>query len=361
MREFFRKIAVIFDYLTTQARIGIVLLLGLFFALFIIFTLGRYTLVDHAFYKKLADSEQLRKVELSVNRGTIYATLDPNRQGGNTGLENSIVATTSIAKDLKIDPTASCNLDMMESFLADVVYQHLCLNRSQVSCFDNILKYTNTFAAPEKFNFTRDNIVSFLTPTIHEQTHRINKTRIFLADNVSSAVINTLQSIGNPGILIVGDTVYVDPTRFDASRGVTEIINALNITQQALNDALVLRKNRNVDIVEKLDPELALSISEKMDAQDALVKQQPLNTQGDYITKNTFFKCLKLVDHPVREYPDGSTMAQVTGFVDSDGIGRLGIEGYFQDMLAGKSGITEERRDSLGRPIFDENAEQEVK
>jgi len=47
--------------------------------------------------------------------------------------------------------------------------------------------------------------------------------------------------------------------------------------------------------------------------------------------------------------------------VDRDGIGRLGIEGYFNDMLAGKSGKKEERRDSLGRPIFDEDAEQEVK
>ena len=51
----------------------------------------------------------------------------------------------------------------------------------------------------------------------------------------------------------------------------------------------------------------------------------------------------------------------MTGYVDSDGLGRLGIEGYFHDMLAGKSGIKEERRDSLGRPIFDEDAAQEVK
>jgi cell division protein FtsI/penicillin-binding protein 2 len=51
----------------------------------------------------------------------------------------------------------------------------------------------------------------------------------------------------------------------------------------------------------------------------------------------------------------------VTGFVDRDGIGRLGIEGYFHDILAGKSGRKDERRDSLGRPIFDEEAEQEIK
>lgn len=126
---------------------------------FILITLGRYTLVDHEFYKKLADSQQLREVELSVNRGTIYGTLDPHRTSELSPFQSTILATTSIAKDLKIDPSGTCNVDMMEAFLADVVYEHLCVNRSQVSCFDNVLKYTNTFVVPENFNFTREQII----------------------------------------------------------------------------------------------------------------------------------------------------------------------------------------------------------
>lgn len=68
MREIFRKIAFIFDLLSTQTRMGIVMLGGFFFILLILVTLGRYTLVDHEFYKKLADRQQLREIELSVNR-----------------------------------------------------------------------------------------------------------------------------------------------------------------------------------------------------------------------------------------------------------------------------------------------------
>ena|GEM_PF-1086862 len=116
-----------------------------------------------------------------------------------------------------------------------------------------------------------------------------------------------------------------------------------------------------MDIVEKLDPETALKVIETIRSQNNLTKQQPRSDQEEFIKKNTFHKCLKLVDHSVRQYPEGSDLAQVTGFVDRDSIGRLGIEGYFQDLLAGKSGRKEERRDSLGRPIFDEDAEQEVK
>lgn len=218
MREFLRKIAIIFDFLSTQTRMGIIIVIGFCFILFIVITLGRYTLVDHEFYKNLADSQQLREIELSVNRGTIYGTIDPNRGGVGSTLENTTLATTSIVKDLKIDPTASCNLDMLEQFLTEVVYEHLCLDRTQVSCFDNMLKYANTYIVPDKFDFSRDSVMSFIAPTVREQTHRVYKTRIFLAENVSAEALAVLTSIQNPGIVVGGDTVYVDPTRFDRSR-----------------------------------------------------------------------------------------------------------------------------------------------
>lgn len=304
MREFLRKIALIFDFLSTQTRMGIIIAIGLCFILFIVITLGRYTLIDHDFYKKLADTQQLREVELSVNRGTIYGTIDPNRGGSGSALENTTLATTSIVKDLKIDPTASCNLDMLEQFLTEIVYEHLCLDRTQVSCFDNMLKYANTYIVPEKFDFSRESVMAFIAPTVREQTHRIYKTRIFLAQNVSTEALSLVASLQNPGIVIVGDTVYVDPTRFDRTRGVDQIIQALRITPTELNDALELRKNRNVDIVEKLEPEISLKINEKISSQSALVKQQPLKEQEDFVMKNTFYKCIKLSDHPVRQYPE---------------------------------------------------------
>lgn len=168
--------------------------------------------------------------------------------------------------------------------------------------------------------------MAFITPTIREQVRRIYKTRIFLADSLSSVAVATLTTLQNPGLTIIGDVVYVDPTRFDHSRGVEEILRTLGIPASELDDALTPRKNRNVDIVEKLDPEISLKINEKIANQSTLTKQQPLKSQEEFVLKNTFFKCIKLIDHPVRQYPAGPTAAQVTGYVDSDGLGRLGIE-----------------------------------
>jgi cell division protein FtsI/penicillin-binding protein 2 len=203
MNSLIEKISRIFDYLSTQTRMGLLMLVGLVTVIVILFTLGRYTLVDHDFYTVLADRQQLREVELSVNRGTIFATLDPLRSGPNDTLQNTILATTSITQDLKVDPSASCNKTLLETFLVDIVYEHLCQNRSQASCFDNVLKFTNNYTLPENFSFSKDVIIDFLTPTVREQVNRVYKTRILFATNLSGEVINALLAIGNPGIVVV--------------------------------------------------------------------------------------------------------------------------------------------------------------
>lgn len=175
-----RTLANFIDNLSPIGRMILVLGGMAVFCVGIIFTLGKYTIIDHTFYTTLADNQQIRNTELAVNRGTIFGTLDPRRTGYEREI-NTIVATTLIAKDLKIDPSGLCNLDMLESFLLDITYRHLCENRSQVSCIDNIMKYTNIFTLPDNFTFSKEFILSFITPVVSEQSHRKIKTRISLA------------------------------------------------------------------------------------------------------------------------------------------------------------------------------------
>ncbi|MDO8425153.1 MAG: penicillin-binding protein 2 [bacterium] len=56
-----------------------------------------------------------------------------------------------------------------------------------------------------------------------------------------------------------------------------------------------------------------------------------------------------------RFYPDGTRMAHLTGFVGADEdsriAGRYGVEGAFEDVLAGTSGFLEGERDAAGRLI----------
>lgn len=52
-----------------------------------------------------------------------------------------------------------------------------------------------------------------------------------------------------------------------------------------------------------------------------------------------------------REYPEITLASNVVGFVNNEGKGNYGIEGYFNDDLLGKSGEISSERDATGRPI----------
>ena len=71
---------------------------------------------------------------------------------------------------------------------------------------------------------------------------------------------------------------------------------------------------------------------------------------------------VRLEPEPVRVYPlaggaSGTTLgAQLLGFVNREGIGQYGIEGHWQDLLAGSPQVLLAERDESGRPII-ENAQ----
>lgn len=54
-----------------------------------------------------------------------------------------------------------------------------------------------------------------------------------------------------------------------------------------------------------------------------------------------------------RFYPEGGLGAQVVGFLDYEGEGQYGIEGYFNDELMGSSGFVQSYKDLTGREISD--------
>jgi len=68
---------------------------------------------------------------------------------------------------------------------------------------------------------------------------------------------------------------------------------------------------------------------------------------------------VRLEPEPVRVYPlaggaTGTTLAaQLLGFVNRDGTGQYGIEGRWQDLLAGSPQVLLAERDGSGRPIMD--------
>ena len=68
---------------------------------------------------------------------------------------------------------------------------------------------------------------------------------------------------------------------------------------------------------------------------------------------------LNLEPEEVRVYPQaggapGTTLAaQLLGFVNRDGTGQYGVEGHWQDLLAGSPQVLLAQRDGTGQPIME--------
>lgn len=58
-------------------RVRMVFLCFAFFSMIIVWTTFKYTVVEHDYYKELADKQQVMTVKNPVSRGTVYSNNDP--------------------------------------------------------------------------------------------------------------------------------------------------------------------------------------------------------------------------------------------------------------------------------------------
>ncbi|MDP4038432.1 MAG: penicillin-binding protein 2 [bacterium] len=142
---------------------------------------------------------------------------------------------------------------------------------------------------------------------------------IFLEDNGQLYPIALNQSLK----LLYADPKFIkDPT--DVSKKLSPIIG---IDEAKLTEALSNKNSRYVELKQKISKEDATRIN-------------ALKIAG-----------LVLRDKDYRYYTEGNLYSQVLGYVNNDGIGQYGIEGYLDSELAGTPGLLRAVTDSLGIPI----------
>ncbi len=86
-------------------------------------------------------------------------------------------------------------------------------------------------------------------------------------------------------------------------------------------------------ILSKLESQSSYQIIKKGLSQDALKKVKALKLLG-----------LSWQYSPGRYYPQETLASQLIGFVGGDGSGQYGLEGYYDDILRGKSGVKETKK-----------------
>lgn len=121
--------------------------------------------------------------------------------------------------------------------------------------------------------------------------------------------------------------LWADPSHVQDKAGTASKLAAITGGSAADYLAKLQRPGEYVALKEKVDAGIADKI-------------QALNIAG-----------VGLFDQEYRVYPEGQLAAQVSGFVNSEGKGQYGIEGFLDQELAGTAGQLKAKTDTNGNPI----------
>lgn len=114
------------------------------------------------------------------------------------------------------------------------------------------------------------------------------------------------------------------------------------------NFADVLSKNISQakdQIISELNAQDSYVVLEKGLSSDELDKIKALNLKG-----------MSWQNVPDRFYPQGQMASQTIGFLGGEGAGQYGVEGYYDDILKGKSGV-QEQKSGLGSILSNDKQE----
>ena len=124
----------------------------------------------------------------------------------------------------------------------------------------------------------------------------------------------------------------------------------LSVNPKDIKDKPAFAEKLSKDV--ELTKEEILSIMDSADTY-AVIKKD-LNSDQLKKIKSLGLKEISWQNEPARFYPQGQLASQVLGFVGGEGNGQYGLEGYYDDILKGKSGIQEDSK-GIGS-IFSSNS-----
>lgn len=86
-------------------------------------------------------------------------------------------------------------------------------------------------------------------------------------------------------------------------------------------------------------------VSEKLDSrQSHIMLKNDLTDDELSRTRALDMEALSWQNSPERFYPQENFLSQTLGFLGGEGLGQYGVEGYYDDILQGKSGVKQEKR-----------------
>ncbi|MCF7830734.1 penicillin-binding protein 2 [Candidatus Gracilibacteria bacterium] len=316
----------------------------IFLGVFVVFVLRLFDLqvLKHEEFYAEAKAQHEKRSILPAQRGNILVRKNRLTE------ETTPLATNNTLKMLFVDPiilaypSYNPNLDFMDQekgnpglaaeLLAPLLIHAHCEKIEGCEIETEASKWTEAErTAIDNYRLELEKIFS-----------EIERRRVVLATEVAESRLKTVQDLRLPGIWLEDTSIVADPTRIDSIDHTTEQISPLlNIDERKLKNLLARRPKRYVEITNKIVPEVAEKILE--------LKNNP--------RYSSTLRGIQLRDEHWRYYPERELAAQVLGFVDSSNKGQYGIEGRFDQELAGQEGVIFGATNTRGQRILGKGSE----
>lgn len=299
-------------------------------------TVFGYTVLDHVYYKNVANGQQKKIDKNPVSRGTISSS--------NETLWGVLAVSTNLGT-LAIDPTRAWSQESLITFLADVVFSEFC-SYDMGKCTENISSYIRKDIS-ESRDLTESKIKIMIQDYLKQKIAE-PITSVIIATNLEESLIENIINRGHEELFFISNNLYVNPTLVKNADVLTaELSSLLKLDATTLQNKFKIRAKQHLEIIRKMSIGTRDMVSKRIDTEKAAVKN------GQIDETSAIYPFIKIEDNLVRYYPEGDTIAQITGFVDGEWRGRYGIEGYFEDDLQIESPIQTIIKDTAGRPIRD--------
>lgn len=318
---------------------------------------------DH--YYNLAVTQRSSQIEIPASRGEILlrdtATGDLVKLATNTTL-NLIYVDPYVTPDKQVVADRLAPLlfrkEDFQDCLEDIEYcPESTINyiEDEVEVRSGELETQKTAHPPTDY----DEALKAYTKEIYNAISKENIDFTVLKRDLTDEKIQQVKNLNYPGIGIneKDKIIWADPTEVpeDRRKNIADgLAPILERDSKDIADQLIGGKLRYVKLKRKLDPD----VSDKIEEIKQLSQEQNEKDKNRIFLAKTneepipdFFRGVVLQPEHLRYYPDKEIAAQVIGFVNHEGVGQYGIEGKFNNLLAGKKGVIESQNDASGTQI----------
>ncbi len=323
--DFLEKLSLKIKYIIKNWKpLHTVVSVFLFFYLVLIYKLFTYTVFDNEFYNKLADSQQIWKFEVPVNRWKIYSSIEREWK---TLDKLSVLATSVNFYDLAIDPKMVWSKEKLWKMLVDLVYDELCKSKDKKTCKDNILKYLKKSEIKD-FQTNKDFIKNLLKDYIYKKISKTKLESVSLWNDFKKEEIKKIKNLEIAWVYPKDSTIYVNPEEFNqSSKNIKNIAKAISMNEERLRILTKKRDLRYIPILKKLSMDKYEELKDFKEEESAAVRRWIIEKE-DSISSFFIFEA-----RPTRYYPENKIASQVIWFVDSEWVWHYWIEWYFNDIL----------------------------